>query len=504
MLYFTQKAKGFNSLRHTDSALIMGQVDLKPLNKAQILPHEFDLSKLEFPLFARPCPVRPRHGFVESRMVTTNKAILKLFAETCQEEVNAEMILMPLLTGEWSGVMHTAGVDFGLENDGVTGGRRSFRVPVSAVAGKVTAQVGHHTNVRVGEEFPYIELVENNGKSVAVQVRAGPEQPAVRDYIPERVQVKNVVTLPASYDLLWWEEKVKTLTKNDVVLLPCASLSAHAAVHAILYKIPVMTTRAPVVGEWLEPSASVVSDLTQEDYEQLTRELAQAFYNIQAFRDRLSEIAYASVGCLHASAVWGSEPHLLRLRAQTVAHITYLMALACIGEMRHFSGDNPKLRIARTSGRTDIYQEALGITPPNLYLMMRVAAKDFKRDQYWERGYGGNGWSRAATLAANGLRASSRFMKKPSADTWNQLWALVNQMVNQAHNNGYILDKWIEQGSYAMNSLAEAPQLGLISATVADAVFARPSFMEFREVESLWRFPRMADKQFVLDLEEAA
>ncbi|WP_333014608.1 hypothetical protein, partial [Vibrio vulnificus] len=64
----------------------------------------------------------------------------------------------------------------------------------------------------------------NKKRWVVTQYRSGPKAGAVEDYIPTEVQVKRVIEVDPSMDLLEWEKLVAGLGEGDVVYHPGGSL----------------------------------------------------------------------------------------------------------------------------------------------------------------------------------------------------------------------------------------------------------------------------------------
>src|SRR5688572_21917508 len=52
-----------------------------------------DLPTFSYPYFARPCPLNPQHGFVDSRVVQNNEQLEKVIEETLAADPEGEVML---------------------------------------------------------------------------------------------------------------------------------------------------------------------------------------------------------------------------------------------------------------------------------------------------------------------------------------------------------------------------------------------------------------------------
>ena len=197
----TQKAKGVFALaRHGLSRmpfLISKDADFDDLDNGIWHPKTF----------ARPCPMRPRHGFVESRIVATKEECRAVWEETKAADPRGELLLMPYINAAQSAVVTPAAVVIGKGHDGATSG----------AAGCITLPLAHLNLEQFDLESlgvldtPYFESVRNSeyGKQISiVQIRDGARPPeTLGNFIPRDVTVTNVLT--AGGDLLEWERLIK-------------------------------------------------------------------------------------------------------------------------------------------------------------------------------------------------------------------------------------------------------------------------------------------------------
>ena len=130
----TQKAQGIMALK-----TCYGIFGLRgPGTPLMVIPGSlFDcrMEKIKFPVFARPCPFEPRHGFVDSHLVYDWLGVVRML-QMAADEGNGkpvELVLTPPLSGSVPAVATNAGVTWGCGNDGVTAGRDNppITLPVS-------------------------------------------------------------------------------------------------------------------------------------------------------------------------------------------------------------------------------------------------------------------------------------------------------------------------------------------------------------------------------------
>lgn len=363
----TQKARGLRNILGQPS-IVPGLKNPKlisdmPLLIPQMLKRAEKLHPKAFKgMFARPCPVVPRHGFVESRGINTLAEALDIYKnEVLPEDPNGELIIMPRLTGEYSFVATASGVSWGKGNAGVTDGDHAVLIPTQGLTEALRKHLTHWAYsppdfMKDLTESPYLEGVEHEGEMQLVQVRNGPEQPHTVNYIPRTEPIKKVIYRYGS--LLEWEEKLKSeLQANGgkpdglCVALELGSLASHYAVHAIQMGIAVATDFTPKKGEMLKAEPNVVPRLKNKDLRYLkgliSRLETQDFlcdsrssYERADMQGRkpcaVPNAAATAFGTVHSMALWDNSPHLMQLRAYALTTLPRVILAACAGEMRHW------------------------------------------------------------------------------------------------------------------------------------------------------------------------
>jgi hypothetical protein len=120
----TQKARGMavittvGRMYTPPTVLIQSTTDLAKVEKVLQVFHEAGEKT-----WARPCPTRPRHGFLESRKVDTVDQVKELWEKTKALEDDAELMLQPMVNATMSGIITPNKLVWGPGNDGATSGR---------------------------------------------------------------------------------------------------------------------------------------------------------------------------------------------------------------------------------------------------------------------------------------------------------------------------------------------------------------------------------------------
>lgn len=388
--------------------------------------------------FARPCPTRPRHGFVESRVVHNESDGRSLIQETLAADADAEIITMAPVPARFSGIWTPGALVIGSGNDGATSGSSAHTLPA---LGDLTAG-----NPRLKEEAgiegtPYLELLwqDEDSEPQRVQLRDGPSLPHSQDYIPEAVTVTDVVL--AEGDLLVWEKKMQSAPVGTAVYHPQGSLASHYAIHAVLHRVPVLISRKPAVGERLE--AQAVDHETQK----IDIEALQAgFYAALRWKTSQRTAAYVMLAGCHHIAVWkGRHDQLLGL---ALGFGYRLAVIAALGEVRH---------IGATGRRVDrdlVYDGSWKRTH-----LRRISRRFFKalkafRERLWRSGYGGRRWFEFARWAAV---LHDRLLEGNGEGALEAL----NQLVHSVHNGGWGFNKFVQEK--VLDETAQNPVLTLVA-----------------------------------------
>lgn len=488
---------------------------------------------ISFPFFARPCPLRPRHGFVDSRPINDMGDWQALLADIAEcDEPDCEVLCMPFINdGEFSAVITPGGIALGPGHDGATSGHNSFSIPTnsegSATASGVVGWWDDLARAKYGiENTPYFEIVNGmvdglSGKTnEIVQVRDGPEVKLSDSHIPKRMTVKNVVE--ACGDLLEWETIVADLPRGTAVYHPGGNMSSHYAVHCAINKVPILCARKPVVGEVLVPDDSAPI-LTEEGAAEIALLMPHAYKLVADSLKcvegsaKFSDYVKLGIGALHASTAWGSDHHLLKLRAVGAAAILLAAPSACLGEMRHWRTNGPGrhnqvyvITGKDTDDVTIIGRSTSIVKPcPSEWIQMggeRAAAFTrtadapipfiasellIARDEFnggmWGNQYGGTKWGTCTSVSIDLISAMGSFVSDPTVESWGKVLTKINTIVNTSHNTGSFLNKFVANEDFDQYALEQATAFSTLAA--------------FRTVTAL---PEEGAADFIVQVEGAA
>lgn len=421
----TQKAKGIVALKQHGYRV----------PDHELTPIELSEAKKLIGRFVRPCPMTPRHGFVDSRIVPTLEEAEQLIRETRGADPQAELISMPLIAAKHSGIWTPGTLAIGKGNDGATAGTSARTLPVLGDAldreGTNTAAVKAEAGIT---EAPYLELLWEGPYLYEVQLRNGPELPSGSvDYIPDAVTVAAVVR--AEGDLLEWETRAKQFVPGTVVYHPNGSLASHYSVHAVLNRIPVLISREPVIGETLKPNTT--------DKAVNTQELKSGFFAGCMLPFSYEQAAQLMLAGLHNMAVWkGTQDYLLGVAMGCAYRLT---VTACLGEVRYsFRKENSKM-----PGRESVYTKCWGKVLDTGVRQRFVEALDrFLNPSLWSGGsIGGPKWFEIGFV---GAQLYNQILHEPK-----KALSTLNVLVNSVHNGGWAFNKFV--GQHEMDRAARNP-----------------------------------------------
>ncbi len=515
----TDKAKSIYNLSRGYYSPICCNIGL--VSKPQMSSVRYPPASMpNFPTFARPCPVKPRHGFVESRIVDSPTDLLNMYVTTLRIEQEAEVVCMPRYTALISAVATNSGVTWGMGNDGVTAGKDTETTFIAApsnveyVRRQLHRGAGNSGAASLSfKKCPYFEIVEHKKDAFCVQVREGPALPVESDFIPCTTKIKQVRILSKARfgglpDLMDWEKICKKLPPDTVVHFPGGNLASHYAIHAIQRGIPVLCGKAkPGVGETIHPTPNTVHAFTQKDrvrfnkwvaywdrtltikecYKLVARDGDGADWTPQSYAYNLKACRYmlaTAVATVHASLNWDNRPVYLALRAFAAVTIAKFVTAACVGENRHYykcgpghgyvnTDDNGEKHVIlsakatfpwkqfgvepKTNMRTKVYQEVLGMSLKDMKKLPGYCVEDFSHEG-WQKdsSYGGPKWAQCAQHADTLIN-----LMWPHVQPWEEILGELNRTVNAVHNGGRILTKWLQDNQ--LNILAEAPAMGFIN-----------------------------------------
>ncbi len=404
-------------------------------------------------LMARPCPIVPRHGFVESRIVRSGTELIAVAREALEADDKAELVLQPPIDAHWNAIVTRTGITLGRGNDGATAGKSAVYLPIPSTLSDIYGD----TDIA---KHPYIELVggvdQAHGDLITyiVQLRDGPEVQPVTDYIPNDVTVTEVYTVNPNGDLLQFERDVASLPDGAVVYHEGGAIHSHWGVHCVLNKIPYITSHEPHIGERLKATNSNY-EWTQRNYRELAW-VGRAAAKTNADTDM--EVMYHT-DMLAAFAVIHAAGHLLTQRphhatysaiAWSIMTILRGAAASSLGEVR-FAGKqlrlievDPRISIVEQlkskPSRQWVYARALNFNLEQILVALHTSEWIFDNIR-WADGYGGEAWRHSTENALFMARAWYDFVRSGNADKLHATIQYANNVLNSEHNGGKYLNK---------------------------------------------------------------
>lgn len=387
---------------------------LWPIHAGNILDNVLANRRFHEPVFARPAPISPRHGFVESRVITTLDELIGMsVAVSHVDKYNpGYVIVMKPAKPVWSAIMLPDRISFGRSNDGATSGNsitlmtapnewdgyhntnmRQWYLFSKRVTDLTNKEVNilftsdddicefrhnkwriyhDHGNVVVMNketeekhligngavnellgilDTPYLEIVSTERLDgqwpEIVQQRNGPSPARSTDFIPHPTVASVILNVSDYPDLVDWETAIlkNRHTLNVVVNAVGQSLASHYCVHAILNKIPVITSHVPKPGEILQMSgekealsasdlASVIDGFLKYSKPENKAALKRCTENYMMMRGAANTV----IGCTQHQQFFENTRKCNELRGISLYMGLLMLLASCIGEARHLHG----------------------------------------------------------------------------------------------------------------------------------------------------------------------
>lgn len=445
--FFTQKALGI----HTLNKLGIGTYypDCISINPPFIIRSsrgrkDLLVSKM-IGKFVRPCPERPRHGFVDSRLILSESEALQIIEETRNQDKKAEFIITNKIDAEYSGIWTPGSLVIGPSNDGATQGKNCISIPISGII-EEDKLFNIACNMASIKDSPYIEILWKKYETstredymgvkyakALVQLRDGPEiNNSDNNFIPRKIKIKNIIEVNGE-DLLEWEKKTKNLPNGTVVYHPGGSLQSHYSIHCILNDIPVIVDFKPEINKFLIPR----NNKNKPNIYKIKQGFACAIKddNLRYYTACLAML----VGC-HSISDWiGKKDFFL---GYSMGCCVRLSIIACISEFRY-----SKKSKDRTKSRAMVYDEnwkdVLSFKQRKRFLS---AVNEWKSLPV--QSTGGKRWYIIAEHAKNLLNCilSNDII---AALSW------FNKLINLCHNGGWVFNKFLDKAE--LDIAAESP-----------------------------------------------
>lgn len=455
---------------------------------------EHALSRFGKHWFIRPCPMRPRHGFVDSRRLDYQndeqamKELRAIAQETLAADPEGEIVIMGFLDAHCNAIITPSSVTLGPKHDGATAGRASITLNIKSPMLDVVLA---HKDNRYGvgkHESPYLEFVDSvkaNSPTIT-QLRAGPNVDVVDDYIPYSVKVGQVITVDPEQDLLEWETRTKEYTgvRNLVVHHPGGSINSHFGVHCVINKLPYITSFTPKIGDTLKRTAQ--SHWQPEDYQYLATLIRKydAHDHEELFSTNRRKYAGFVLGALHAvgGLMQSRSEYSFRAVAAGMVAGARLFNAVSVGEVRHAPSntvtDSPAREFYKLAGlsemalsncceRNSVYDLAMSDMSFMDSATNRVLGSYYCYSQPdWGDSYGGTAWAVCAASSFTFSRKLAQFVLDPTPERLKSTLNEFNKVVNLAHNNGWWLNKVIPHDEFTQYS--RHPATGFINTIAYD------------------------------------
>lgn len=438
------------------------------------------------PTFARPCPVRPRHGFVESRVVSSLDELNQLVAHTLSADPRGQIMLTPVYPNVILNTLWTpSSLTIGAGHDGATSGKDTVVFPLHGPLNEEFTALLKPAGVD-NEHDPYVEgILHGNSASIRTvlltQLRAGPKGDVCGDYIPVDTLVSSIIH--AGGDLLAWERTLQQSTPGTVIYHPGGSPTDHYTVHARTFQRPVMFSRCPIVGETLTATQTPTLDPAEVFTGMVSADqwIAKVLVNTPGkdLTDLLrSACTYMLAGFHHASASGGvNASRIFGFSVMLMLRLGYAAAKAESRYERPKYRNNPSSRLhnlTREKVWKITFNESLTHVRGRLNRLINLHRwGDFGAGKgTLATSFGGFKWAQCALSLVelcNGIRNLAR---DPTPDALNALIRAMNIAVNQAHNGGWWLGKFVPS-------------------TVFDAVQQNDPLMTSDIIIAIWKFGRV-------------
>ena len=396
-----------------------------------------------FPYFARPAPSVAKHGYIDSRMVTTKEECAALLAQVLEDDPEGELLLCTFIENAALNVVWTpTALTFAKGHDGATAGKNVTVLPLAGAIHGSLSYVLPRAGLRP-KEHPYIEAVLTKDPYVwLTQLRAGPAVP-VGNYVPRRTVVETVVHAdPTQYKDRAWERKMKPLAgaKGLVVWQPQGAMTSHFAIHAFANKIPIVfDATPPEKGAVLTRTDNAVGAFDPQAM--LRGVVAGDKFKLQYKQESTGAAVHAMLLATHNATVMTGE--YSKWVGMAAALMLRLGCVALTGEARHLNGTSPK------AGRSEVYHRSLPYSLSRHRRRVRNLVNMFRYGA-WGSSFGGKKWAYCGVATVGLFEAVRKLAQTPTEAAAAEVVKALNIAVNQAHNGGWWLNKFCDTSAFQL------------------------------------------------------
>lgn len=399
----------------------------------------FEENDFIWPVFARPCPIVPRHGFVDSVVCNSASELNEVSKKTFEVEPEGEILIATPINCKISGIICGNSITYGPNNDGATSGKACghFYISEDIISKKINldSQLIHEG------EVPFYEVVFNPAdteKTILVQARSAPGTNGFKDYIPKEITIKNIIK--AEGDLLEWEDLLKKVDNTNTIIDHVGgSLASHYAIHALINKVSIFTTYLPEIGQTIQPIA-IDETYTEKDKNTFIEAFQNGFnspkhiFQTNNSFQELRDYSILALATLHNYSIikfnkdYTLLGNVLGLFCKTAFAVS-------IGESR-YCGDLKGV-ITLPGGRAACYNEMKTLSNNKFLNHLKTAYYSFKKC-YYSGGYGGPAWFTCTDKIVD----IYNFALQGNVD---EAVSNFNDVIHLNHNGGFYLNKIISK-----------------------------------------------------------
>jgi len=449
-------------------------------------------------LFARPAPLLPAHGFLDSVRVTSTREIAELYLQVLQADPEGELILMDHLNRSTSSMIITPNAfSVGPDNDGATEGKDSIML------GYPSSKDSWHnlpedSSIVLESHDPYLEVVQYRkgnssgyvkpssiAKSFLVQCRAGEKVEGVSsNFVPHYIEhIQNVVIPTGKETFVEWRKLVYSLDpKVDVVYHAGGGLHSHWGVNTKEAGVTYITRWADDIelesGNSIHPVDYPKAKFTFEThpfnngYAHALRAFDYPVFSegIHHRKHKGSSLHEDSVSYREAMSIMLLAFHTHQFQEPTVGsrllglgigYAVRLLGLLSIGEARYGS-KHPKQANGEVIARNVIWDRWWSGWGPLAQGRVRRSYLSFKNG-HWSGSYGGDKWARIARYQILMDEMAQHLIRKSYNQDWSstsnlevayntlgsrnrikqRLLDMFNEVINIGHNCGWVFNKFV-------------------------------------------------------------
>lgn len=441
-------------------------------------------------IFARCCPLAPRHGFIDSKFIKIGEGwaefmtqLEPLCAQMLQDDPEAELVLMQPCFAHFNIVTNEKAVVVGKGHDGATRGKDTLTFPVSkpfefSLSEKAEIGVSDESGVfseyvgrvqkgkRYGEgAYDAAGAAASGGIKVTqtylTQLRGGPKIDVTGDYVPREIALDRKYLIPhknsetgEDYKDTEWEKVINDVKSKEnweryFVYHLGGSIASHFGVHCYINGIPYITSGVRLNKRTILKPNATVRKANLEAFKSGFQKGPNLLHLITPAKG--VEILLA---CLHNfPAMDASDPKQAEVLGMAVEFAIHLGLSTCLGESRYAKRERMDCFKALTQGSRELVYYRAQMFDLNYVLRKAHLRCPWFGIPNWSGSVGGLKWLEcseavfqlwnAVCLLASGGKDLSLVISQ------------LNKVVNICHNAAKMLTKFT--GSITFDYAAQWP-----------------------------------------------